>query len=143
MTTPDFRTLCAELIDTLDSGITAGRIRMSPLADRARAALAQPAPAPVATDEEVHKVLRAYDRYLGRQHGAAQPPAAQPAPPVAPVSDSKMSAYNHRAADRFAILDRLGKVINFDSYGWQLTSEGERWQQLMTEQGEDEYEMGV
>ena len=41
-----------------------------------------PAPeaAPVATDEEVQKVLRAYDRYLGRQRGAAQPPAAQPAP---------------------------------------------------------------
>jgi len=41
-----------------------------------------PAPeaAPVATDEEVQKVLRTYDRYLGRQRGAA---AAQPATPVA------------------------------------------------------------
>jgi len=52
-----------------------------------------PEAAPVATDEElanlyvadvsVPEALRAvYD--LGRQHGAAQPPAAQPAPPVAP-----------------------------------------------------------
>jgi hypothetical protein len=40
--TPDFRALCAELIDALDSGIPAGRIRMSPLADRARATLAEP-----------------------------------------------------------------------------------------------------
>ena len=37
-----FRALCAELIDALDSGIPAARIRMSPLADRARAALAEP-----------------------------------------------------------------------------------------------------
>ena len=40
--TDTFRALCAELIDALDSGIPAGRIRMSPLADRARALLAQP-----------------------------------------------------------------------------------------------------
>lgn len=38
----NFRALCAEFIDALDSGITAGRIRMSPLAHRARAALAEP-----------------------------------------------------------------------------------------------------
>jgi len=54
-----------------------------------------PEAAPVATDEELCRVyddgptsfapaLRAcYD--LGRQHGAAQPPAAQSAPPVAPA----------------------------------------------------------
>jgi hypothetical protein len=52
-----------------------------------------PEAAPVATDEELFSAydapygfapaLRAvYD--LGRQHGAAQPPAAQPAPPAAP-----------------------------------------------------------
>jgi hypothetical protein len=51
MTTPDFRALCAELIDALDSGIPAGRIRMSPLADRARAALAQPVGEP--SDEDL------------------------------------------------------------------------------------------
>jgi len=57
--------------------------------------LATPTPeaAPVATDEELYQLAysmpsstelrrlrRCYD--LGRQHGAAQPPAAQPAPPV-------------------------------------------------------------
>ena len=41
MTNP-YRAMCAELIDALDSGIPAGRIRMSPLAARARALLAQP-----------------------------------------------------------------------------------------------------
>ena len=40
--TSDYRALCAELIDALDSGIPAGRIRMSSLADRARALLAEP-----------------------------------------------------------------------------------------------------
>ena len=40
--TDQFHALCAELIDALDSGIPAGRIRMSPLVDRARALLAQP-----------------------------------------------------------------------------------------------------
>ena len=40
--TDQFRAMCAELVDALDSGIPAGRIRMSPLADRARALLAQP-----------------------------------------------------------------------------------------------------
>jgi len=80
---------------------------------------------------------------LGRQHGAAQLPAPHPAPPVAPISDSKMAAYNRRAADRFAILDRLEKVIDFNSHGWRLTSEGEQWQQLVDEQGQDECEMGL
>jgi hypothetical protein len=72
------------------------------------------------------------------------PPAAPPAPePVAPVSDSKMSDYNHRAAARFAILDRLEKAIDFNSHGWRLTPEGERWTRLMAEQGQDECEMGL
>ena len=43
MTDP-YRALCAELIDALDSGIPAGRIRMSPLANRARALLDQQEP---------------------------------------------------------------------------------------------------
>jgi hypothetical protein len=71
----------------------------------------------------------------------------EPTPPapevVAPVPDSEMSAYNHRAVARFAILDRLEKVIDFNSYGWQLTPKGEQWTRLMSEQGQDEYEMGL
>jgi hypothetical protein len=51
----EFRALCAELVDALDSGIPAGRIRMSPLADRARALLAQPV-AEGPTDEELLRV---------------------------------------------------------------------------------------
>ena len=43
MTNP-YRSLCAELVDALDSGIPAARLRMSPLVDRARALLAQPEP---------------------------------------------------------------------------------------------------
>jgi hypothetical protein len=48
----EFRALCDELVDALDSGIPAGRIRMSPLADRARALLAQPV-AEGPSDEEI------------------------------------------------------------------------------------------
>jgi hypothetical protein len=40
--TTDYRAMCVELVDALDSGIPAGRIRLSPLADRARALLAHP-----------------------------------------------------------------------------------------------------
>jgi hypothetical protein len=54
-----------------------------------------------------------------------------------------MSAYNHRAAARFAIMDRLEKAIDFSSHGWKLTPEGEHWTRLMAEQGEDEYEVGL
>ena len=47
----NYKQLCAELIDALDSGIPSVRIRNSPLASRARAALAEP------TDEQL---LRTY-----------------------------------------------------------------------------------
>jgi hypothetical protein len=40
----DFRALCQELMDAIDSGIPRGRIKQSPLAVRVDAALAQPAP---------------------------------------------------------------------------------------------------
>ena len=53
----DFRALCAELLDALDSGIPTGRICMSPLANRARAALAEQPVGP--TDEEL---LRTYSK---------------------------------------------------------------------------------
>jgi len=48
----DYKQLCAELIDALDSGIPSARIRSSPLADQARAALAEPEPEPP-TDTEL------------------------------------------------------------------------------------------
>ena len=38
----DFKQLCRDLMDALDSGIPGARIQSSPLAERARAALAQP-----------------------------------------------------------------------------------------------------
>jgi hypothetical protein len=40
----DFRALCQELMDAIDSGIPRGRIKQSPLAVRVDAALAQPEP---------------------------------------------------------------------------------------------------
>ena len=55
MTNPD-HAMCAELIDALDSGIPAGRIRLSPLADRARSLLAEPV-AEGPTDEEIMELM--------------------------------------------------------------------------------------
>jgi hypothetical protein len=40
----DFRALCQELMDAIDSGIPVERIKQSPLAVRTEAALAQPEP---------------------------------------------------------------------------------------------------
>ena len=58
--TTDYRALCVELVNALDSGIPAGRIRMSPLADRARALLAQPV-AEGPTDEELLRLAREWN----------------------------------------------------------------------------------
>lgn len=58
--TPDFRAMCVELVDALDSGIPAGRIRMSPLADRARTLLAQPE-AEGPSKEELREMLNEND----------------------------------------------------------------------------------
>lgn len=42
--TTDFRALCAELVDAIDSSISVQRIFSSPLMQRTRAALAEPEP---------------------------------------------------------------------------------------------------
>jgi hypothetical protein len=51
----DFRALCAELVDAIDSGISTDRMHLSPVMLRARAALAQPEPV-APTDEELWAV---------------------------------------------------------------------------------------
>jgi len=40
----DYKQLCAELVDAIDSGISTDRMHSSPLVLRARAALAEPKP---------------------------------------------------------------------------------------------------
>ena len=54
--TTDFRSLCAELVDAIDSSISVQRIFSSPLMQRTRAALAEPEPE-LPTDGEL---LRTY-----------------------------------------------------------------------------------
>ena len=73
MTNP-YRAMCSDLIDALDAGIPAGRIRMSPLADRARALLAQPEPEGP-TDDKLMDIARATDLvyYMGKGCGFASP----------------------------------------------------------------------
>ena len=97
MTKHDYRTMCAELVDALDSGIPAGRIRMSPLADRARALLDQPvAEEPSdfrALCAELHEALEKRcetleeDRLLDRSAAALSAALAQPTPQPVAVSD--------------------------------------------------------
>jgi hypothetical protein len=52
----DFRALCTELMDAIDSGIPVERIKQSPLAVRVDAALAQPEPQGP-TDEELLETI--------------------------------------------------------------------------------------
>ena len=52
----DFRALCQELMDAIDSGSPVERIKPSPLAVRVDAALAQPEPQGL-TDEEIAECL--------------------------------------------------------------------------------------
>jgi hypothetical protein len=52
----DYRALCAELVDAIDSGISTDRMHLSPLMLRARAALAQPEPV-APTDAELLELM--------------------------------------------------------------------------------------
>jgi len=52
----DFRALCAELMDAIDSGISVDFIKQSPLAVRVDAALAQPEPQGP-TDEKLLELM--------------------------------------------------------------------------------------
>jgi hypothetical protein len=55
----DFRALCTELMDAIDSGIPVERIKQSPLAVRVDAALAQPEPQGLKpTDEEIEEAAK-------------------------------------------------------------------------------------
>ena len=53
----DFRALCKELMDAIDSGVPVERIKQSPLAVRVDAALAQPEPQGP-SDEELLRIYR-------------------------------------------------------------------------------------
>jgi hypothetical protein len=53
----DFRALCQELMDAIDSGIPVERIKQSPLAVRVDAALAQPEPQGP-SDQELLRIYR-------------------------------------------------------------------------------------
>ncbi len=60
-TTPTFRDLCAGLIEALDSGIPSARLRISPLAERARAALAAEPQGPLTLKQRAMRELDAWE----------------------------------------------------------------------------------
>jgi hypothetical protein len=58
----DFRAMCQELMDAIDSGIPTERIKQSPLAVRVDAALDQPEPTPTeTTTEELLQLAREWN----------------------------------------------------------------------------------
>ena len=116
MTNP-YRAMCAELIDALDSGIPAGRIRMSPLADRARALLAQAVAEGVLPLKERPDFIAGYreglaDRRRIIECEEAERPAAQPVAEE-PTDDEVMELMPQQMRDDLAAAARA--MIGFDN----------------------------
>jgi len=57
----DYKQLCAELVDAIDSGIPTDRMHSSPLVLRARVALAEPEPEGP-TDADLHGMAFSYSQ---------------------------------------------------------------------------------
>ena len=51
--------------------------------------------------------------------------------------------YKQRAIPRLAAIDALAAKIDFSSFAWRNTPEGERYQRLMDEQNRDEVAAGL
>jgi hypothetical protein len=51
--------------------------------------------------------------------------------------------YQARAIPRLAAIDALAAKIDFSSFAWENTHEGERFRRLMAEQGRDEEAAGL
>lgn len=57
----------------------------------------------------------------------------------------KLSAeeYERRSVPRLAAIDALSVKIDFSSFSWETTPEGQRYKRLMAEQCRDEYDAGL
>ncbi len=51
--------------------------------------------------------------------------------------------YERRAIPRLEAIDRLSVKIDFSSWSWEHTPEGERYKKLMAEQNQDEVDAGL
>ena len=87
-TRTDFRALCQELMDAIDSGIPSGRIKQSPLAVRVDAALAQPEPEGP-TDEELWDLYQDLGSYFSPTEFARTVLARWGRPAIEPVPVSE------------------------------------------------------
>jgi hypothetical protein len=54
-----------------------------------------------------------------------------------------IETYNARALPRLKAIDILAAKIDFTNPSWKYTPEGERYQRLMQQQGEDETAAGL
>lgn len=54
-----------------------------------------------------------------------------------------LEEYNRSAMTRLAAIDALAKKIDFNSFAWRNTSDGERYERLMQQQSEDEVRAGL
>lgn len=51
--------------------------------------------------------------------------------------------YQRRALPRLEAIDRLAARIDFSTYAWRHTPDGERYSALMNEQAQDEWRAGL
>jgi hypothetical protein len=125
--TTDYRALCAELIDALDSGISTKRMVQSPLIARARAALAEPEPVKAEPDADhilrLAEIIRMVDgnhdkganalaeAILSHPGNRWLPRAAQPEPVGATNHEIDDLAAEHLDGDRASTRDFARAVL--------------------------------
>ena len=99
----DFRALCQELMDAIDSGIPVERIKQSPLAVRVDAALAQPEPEGL-SDQEL------YDYWIGTspEFGCADPVG---------FARAVLARYGRPAIEPVPVSERLPYEADCDAEG--------------------------
>ena len=90
MTDPDYRALCAELVNAIDSGISTDRMHLSPVMLRARAALAEPELCNLHREMVAESVAR-----------RARAALAQPEP-VTPTDEALLASVRHFYGDQAA-----------------------------------------
>jgi len=102
----DFRALCAELMDAIDSGIPVERMKQSPLAVRVDAALSQPEPQGP-TDKELHQLWQElYSFHDGPTSGE-----------VAEIARAVLARYARPAIEPVAVAERLPGAEDCDAEG--------------------------
>jgi hypothetical protein len=94
----DYKQLCAELVDAIDSGIPTQRMHLSPVMIHARVALAEPEPEGP-TDAELLELAEEWPCTTGERHDLSGCPEV----PLFSVFEDELIEFAH------AVLARWGK----------------------------------